>query len=182
MVWIFNRAFFGIGRFLAHAPCIAWAANVVPLFISICKHSLPQAIPYRREIYISQGISAVLVSSFLIPLTVVIANAGKSIFLPLWMTSTGIYILTTGSLKKKGYWLILYCIIDWGMIGLLILSLIWQSYYLPSTLKACHRAKTWQLVEKETSLFWVVGRQTYRNPLNMCDEYMLVWILNICTM
>ncbi len=98
------------------------------------------------------------------------------------MTSTGIYILISGSLKKKGYWLILYCIIDWGMIGLMFLGLIWQSYYLPSTLKACDRAKSWQLIGKETSLFWLVGRQTHRTPLNMCDEYMLVWILNICTM
>jgi len=181
MFWLFNRITFGISRFLAHGPCIAWAANVVPLFVTLSKHSLSLDIPFRSEIYISQGISAVLVSTLIPRCYTSAINNNKSIVLPIWMTSSGIFILASGSLKGKGHWVILYCLIDWGMIGLMILSLVLQSWYLPSTLKGCNGANTWQLIGKDTSLFCQLGKETYRNPVDMCKQLMLVWVLNICT-
>lgn len=48
-------------RFVTAVLSIAWAAYVVPLFKTVLEYPLPQNIPHRREIYISQGISAVLV-------------------------------------------------------------------------------------------------------------------------
>ena len=64
---LFNKFTFGLGRFLAYYPCIYWATHAVPLFRTISNHPLPLDIPHRREIYTTQGISAVLVSNIFLP-------------------------------------------------------------------------------------------------------------------
>lgn len=60
----FNKVTFGACRFSAFYPCLFWAVGAVKLFKALREHSLPLEIPHRREIYISQGISGVVVSSF----------------------------------------------------------------------------------------------------------------------
>jgi hypothetical protein len=128
----FHKFMFGTGRFLAYYPCIFWAIRAVSLFRTICKHPLPANMPHRREIYISQGISAVLVSTVFLPKNIStpicfstrLLTASKSVFLTLWMLPTGIWVIC-GSTKRKGSWLIVYCIVDLGLTVLMIASLIW---------------------------------------------------------
>lgn len=142
MTWFFSRTLFGVFRFIATGISVAWALNAVPLWTSIRKNSLPQSIPHRREIYLGQSIAGILVSHASRLLYMPTLKLPKSILLPIWMGITAFRIITKGSLKQKGHWVVLYCTIDCGLIGLMIASLVWQSSYLPGSIKSCPHART----------------------------------------
>lgn len=59
---LFNPLVFCVLHIAVCYPCIFWATDAVPFFRTLQNHPLPLAIPYRREILISQTVSGVLVS------------------------------------------------------------------------------------------------------------------------
>ena len=87
----------------------------------------------------------------------------------------------SGSINRKGSWLIVYCIVELGLTGLMIASLIGQSFYLPKTLNSCHRANTWQVVGNETSLFFLTAKETALSggPGDTCYSFLMAWLLSI---
>lgn len=167
MPYVFNKNTFAIARFGAFYPGVFWAMCAVPLLKDLRKHSLPGDIPHRHEIYISQWISGIL-----------------SVVLTLWMIPSTIYILA-GSIKGKGNWLAFYCIIDWGIVALVITSLAFQSHYLPGTFSGCHQAQTWQVVGNGRNLFSFMADSTCSKsdePCSChkkCHEYVQAGVLSI---
>jgi hypothetical protein len=59
-----------IGRQAAGWTCFFLATNTVKMFSTLRESPLPPEIPYRREIYLSQGLSAVSVRSPFVPLDI----------------------------------------------------------------------------------------------------------------
>lgn len=185
--YFFNRINFVILRVLAFYPGVYWPTRAYPLYRDLQRHSLPPEIPHRRIIYISQCLSGVLVSLFSPkgPLAVFQLTSLKSIVLILWIVPSMIYVtrISTSKKGKKVYGLIIFCLIDWGMIALMVASLAWQSYYLPVTFSGCHKATTWQLTSDGTNLFSFMADSTCSkdscSPKKKCHEFVQAEIVSI---
>jgi hypothetical protein len=89
-------------------------------------------------------------------------------------------------MKDRGNGLIFYCIIECSMIGLMIWSLILQSYYLPGTYSGCRGAKKWQVIDEDTNLFSYMTDYLCKNDSSCtqgakCHDFVKAWILGIVT-
>jgi hypothetical protein len=96
---------------------------------------------------------------------------------------------------EHGYWFLPLSLVDLGIIGCLITSLVFGSSYMPSSPKGCRKAKTWQVTGNATSLFQSLnGDKAYRcvngvnrpqvkcTPEDVCNDLMVARILSVVTM
>ncbi|KAH0561980.1 hypothetical protein GP486_003309 [Trichoglossum hirsutum] len=94
-----------------------------------------------------------------------------------------------------GYYYFLLGLVDLGIVGCLMASLVFGSTYLPSTPRACRNAKTWQVTGNATSLFRYVAARGYKcvdgasggtkancKPDEVCRDFMVARILSIVAM
>jgi hypothetical protein len=183
----FNKVTFCVCRFVGFYTAIFWAVQAVPLYRALRNQSLPQDIPHRHEIYIAQGSSAVVVSVrrglFHINMNV-LANhlTPKSVIICVW-NWFGLFWITIGSMKKKGNKLIVFCIIDLGIVGLGLASLALQSHYLSRSYNGCKNVTNWQLNRKYVGMFLLLAdNPNSKSAGKKCHDFVEAWVLQIVTL